>query len=58
MVSASSIKDFEELKDIYSTKWKDITDSKILYKLEKTLNKVNLSFDSEQKKIIIKDLIR
>lgn len=37
LMSASSIKYLKELKDIYSTKWKDNKDVKTFNKLEKNI---------------------
>ena len=54
LVSTASSHDLEELKKVYNKQWKKITDTNLLDKLERKLNKVGLSF-KEKKKISIED---
>ena len=55
LVSASCLKDFEQLKTIYSDAWRNINDVNERKELNDTLNKVGLAFINQKVIIINKD---
>ena len=54
LVSVTSKFDFKELKKEYNSSWRELTDAKMIAKLERNLNKVGLTFQNQQK-IKVKD---
>lgn len=51
LISATCKQDFKELKNLYSTNWKEIKDSKKLNELQAVLRKVGLCFEKGKVKI-------